>query len=114
MASDVPSELVRTRRRALRWSAPVALVSAVLAIGPGVASAGWGSGSGSPGAPGAGDPYFPLDGNGGYDVSHYDLDVTYDPDTDVLDGEATIRARATQNLSSFNLDLQGLTVHSIE
>jgi Peptidase family M1 domain/Peptidase M1 N-terminal domain len=67
-----------------------------------------------PGAPGAGDPYFPLDGNGGYDVRHYDLDVRYDPATDVLTGVATIRARATQNLSSFNLDLDGLTVRSIE
>ena len=27
-----------------------------------------------PGAPGIGDPYFPTDGNGGYDVAHYDLD----------------------------------------
>ena len=33
-----------------------------------------------PGAPGAGDPYFPLDGNGGYDVGHYDLAIRYDPD----------------------------------
>ena len=33
----------------------------------------------SPGAPGIGDPYFPLDGNGGYDVSHYDLNFEYDP-----------------------------------
>jgi hypothetical protein len=24
-----------------------------------------------PGAPGIGDPYFPLAGNGGYDVRHY-------------------------------------------
>ena len=31
------------------------------------------------GAAGIGDPYFPLDGNGGYDVSQYDLNVTYDP-----------------------------------
>jgi hypothetical protein len=86
----------------------------VLVAGPGMASAGWGSGSFTPGAPGAGDPYFPLDGNGGYDVGHYDLEVAYDPATDVLQGEATIRARATQNLSRFNLDLQGLMVHSIE
>ncbi|MCU1519161.1 MAG: metallopeptidase, partial [Pseudarthrobacter sp.] len=28
-----------------------------------------------PGAPGLGDPYFPLDGNGGYDVDHYELDL---------------------------------------
>jgi len=51
-----------------------------------------------------GDPYFPLDGNGGYDVGHYLLDLGYDPATDVLHGRALIVARATQSLSSFNLD----------
>jgi hypothetical protein len=45
--------------------------------------------------------------NGGYDVRSYDLEVTYDPATDVLDGRAEIRARATQSLCSFNLDLDG-------
>ena len=29
----------------------------------------------SAGAPGIGDPYFPLEGNGGYDVGHYNLSV---------------------------------------
>ena len=29
------------------------------------------------GAAGIGDPYFPLDGNGGYDVAHYDVHDTY-------------------------------------
>jgi hypothetical protein len=29
-----------------------------------------------PGAPGLGDEYFPLDGNGGYDVRHYELDLS--------------------------------------
>ena len=67
----------------------------------------------SPGAPGVGDPYFPGYGNGGYDVAHYNLEVRYDPATDVLDGHAVIRATATQNLSSFNLDLVGLTVDAI-
>lgn len=71
------------------------------------------AGTFSPGAPGAGDPYYPLDGNGGYDVAHYGLDVRYTPRTDVLAGVATIRARATQNLSRFNLDLDGLTVREI-
>ena len=47
----------------------------------------------SPGAPGIGDPYFPLDGNGGYDVAHYDLDVDYDPATDVLRGPRRIVAQ---------------------
>ena len=73
---------------------------------------GWGP-SGVPGAPGLGDPYFPLDGNGGYDTRHYLLDLSYDPATDVLRGVATIRARATQNLSAFNLDLTGLNVRAI-
>ena len=68
----------------------------------------------TPGAAGAGDPYFPLDGNGGYDAEHYLLDLQYDPATDVIGGSATMLARATQNLSRFNLDLEGLTVRSVE
>ncbi|WP_395401129.1 hypothetical protein ACHMXB_19575 [Arthrobacter sp. UC242_113] len=67
-----------------------------------------------PGAPGLGDPYYPWDGNGGYDVGHYLLELSYDPASGLLAGSATIRARATQNLSSFNLDLEGLTVREIE
>lgn len=66
-----------------------------------------------PGAPGIGDPYFPLAGNGGYDVKHYGLDIKYTPDTDRLAGVAVITARATQDLSAFNLDLHGLTVRSL-
>jgi hypothetical protein len=68
----------------------------------------------SAGAAGAGDPYFPLDGNGGYDVEHYSLDLRYEPQLDHLAGVATIVALATQNLSSFDLDLAGLTVGSID
>ena len=71
------------------------------------------AGGGHPGAAGVGDPYYPLDGNGGYDVSHYNLDLRYDPATDLLAGRATIKARATKHLSSFNLDLDGLTVRDI-
>ena len=67
----------------------------------------------TPGAAGLGDEYFPLDGNGGYDVRHYDLDLTYDEPSDRLTGRAAIAARATQNLSRFNLDLDGLTVRWI-
>jgi aminopeptidase N len=68
----------------------------------------------SPGAPGLGDPYLPLAGNGGYDIGHYDLDLTYDPATGVLVGVETITARATQNLSRFDLDFVGLTLHSLK
>ncbi|HEY9375922.1 MAG TPA: M1 family aminopeptidase [Jiangellaceae bacterium] len=86
-----------------------------LLVAPGVAQAQTaGKPEFTPGAPGVGDPYFPLDGNGGYDVQHYLLEVAYDPGTDVLTGTATISARATQNLSSFNLDFSGLTIRSIE
>ncbi|MYV66560.1 M1 family peptidase, partial [Streptomyces sp. SID2131] len=38
------------------------------------------------------------------------LSLAYDPDTGRLDGTAEITARATQDLSAFNLDLSGLTV----
>ncbi|MEV6790611.1 M1 family metallopeptidase [Streptomyces sp. NPDC051320] len=68
----------------------------------------------APGSPGIGDPYFPELGNGGFDALHYGLDVAYNPDTDRLDGRTTLTARATQNLSSFDLDLQKLTVASVE
>ena len=30
------------------------------------------------GSPGLGDPFFPLAGNGGYDVGHYGLTLDYD------------------------------------
>ncbi|MFF5145504.1 M1 family aminopeptidase [Streptomyces sp. NPDC013157] len=58
----------------------------------------------TPGAEGIGDPYHPAYGNGGYDVSHYDLRLKYQPATDELEGTATLRARTTQDLSRFDLD----------
>ncbi|MFC7795464.1 M1 family metallopeptidase [Streptomyces cinereoruber] len=65
-----------------------------------------------PGAPGIGDSYYPASGNGGYDVSHYDLRLKYEPATDLLEGTATILATTKQNLSRFNLDL-GLKVSEV-
>lgn len=67
----------------------------------------------TPGSSGLGDPYFPNGGNGGYDVAHYDLELSYDPATDVLDGNAVVTARATQNLSRFNLDLRGFRISKL-
>jgi aminopeptidase N len=58
------------------------------------------------GSDGSGDPFFPQAGNGGYDVRHYSLRIDYDQAANVLKGRAVIRAKATQNLSSFNLDLR--------
>ncbi|SDE61734.1 M1 family metallopeptidase [Auraticoccus monumenti] len=56
---------------------------------------------------GAGDPYFPDYGAGGYDALSYLVDVTVD-DT-VLGGTTTVTARATQDLDDVHLDL-GLPV----
>src|SRR5918997_6143674 len=58
------------------------------------------------GAEGIGDPYFPRAGNGGYDVTGYDIQIRYDPATGRLEGNTTITALATESLSRFNLDLR--------
>ncbi|KRD01415.1 MULTISPECIES: M1 family metallopeptidase [unclassified Streptomyces] len=82
-----------------RFTAPGALAAASVLLAIPASAA-----SGSPGAPGIGDPYYPAYGNGGYDVSHYDLRLKYRPATDELEGTATILAKATQDLSRFDLD----------
>ncbi|MGV9215739.1 M1 family metallopeptidase [Micromonospora sp. RB23] len=65
------------------------------------------------GAAGAGDAYFPSYGNGGYDVGKYTVKVRYDPAKDRLTGTTTVQATATADLSTFNLDLAGLTVKTV-
>jgi aminopeptidase N len=69
----------------------------------------------SPGAPGVGDRLFPLLGNGGYDVQHYDLDLRYatSAPTQGIDGTVTILAFATQSLSRFDLDFAGDSVGKV-
>ncbi|HEY1278328.1 MAG TPA: M1 family metallopeptidase [Acidimicrobiales bacterium] len=67
----------------------------------------------TPGSPGLGDPFFPNAGNGGYDVTHYDLALTYEPSTNQLTGTAVITATATQNLSRFDLDLRGFRIFRV-
>ncbi len=64
----------------------------------------------APGSAGVGDPYFPELGNGGYDVADYRLILTIDPIGNRIDGRVEIDATATQSLSSFNLDFEGLTI----
>jgi len=58
------------------------------------------------GAAGIGDPYFPLAGNAGYRITAYDIGLRYNPATDHINGHTTITARATESLSSFDLDLR--------
>jgi aminopeptidase N len=69
----------------------------------------------SPGAAGIGDRLFPTLGNGGYDVQHYDLDLTYATaaPSQGIDGTVTLLAVATQSLSRFDLDFAGDSVGSI-
>ena len=57
------------------------------------------------GATGAGDPYFPLDGNGGYDVDRYDVHVRWAFRPRRLTGWTVVTARATRDLRAFHLDL---------
>ncbi|MEV0640171.1 M1 family metallopeptidase [Streptomyces sp. NPDC050619] len=98
-------------------SAPVvpARVSVAVAIALALTATACGGGGAesTPGGSGVRDPYFPKAGNGGYDVTHYDLTLAYAPDTRRLTGRATITARATQDLSAFHLDLKGLDVGKI-
>ncbi|MGI3783063.1 MAG: M1 family metallopeptidase [Janthinobacterium lividum] len=58
------------------------------------------------GSRGLGDPYYPDAGNGGYDVTRYQIGVSWDPKTEVLSGTTTISARSLQGLHSFFLDLR--------
>src|SRR3954470_21955990 len=68
---------------------------------------------GTPGGSGVHDPYFPKAGNGGAAVAHYALRLAYDPahgpaHAGRLTGTATLTARATKDLSAFDLDFKGL------
>jgi aminopeptidase N len=56
------------------------------------------------GSAGIGDAYFPLDGNGGIDVLHYDVRDRYRFGSGRLSGRTTLTVRATEDLSRFNLD----------
>ncbi|MEV6114406.1 M1 family metallopeptidase [Streptomyces sp. NPDC052109] len=100
-----PRRTAALRREAVLAAVPVAVAALLGAAGP--------TAAGTPGASGAGDPYFPLSGNGGYHVRHYGLTLRYDTSSRHLDGRAVLTARATQNLSRFDLDLTGLKVTGV-
>ncbi|MER6080681.1 M1 family metallopeptidase [Streptomyces sp. NPDC001833] len=67
----------------------------------------------SPGAPGIGDPLMPLDGNGGYTVRRYTLDLDWRAPGTPFPAGTTISATATQALSRFDLDFAGNTLHRV-
>ncbi|AJR18561.1 M1 family peptidase [Pimelobacter simplex] len=62
-------------------------------------------GTPSAGSDRGGDPYWPLDGNGGTDARHYDVRVAYDFGTGRLTGRTAATMVATADLKSFSLDL---------
>ncbi|MES9510417.1 M1 family metallopeptidase [Streptomyces sp. NPDC000609] len=93
------------------WAPATALLLAVTTSCTGSAPEN-GAVVGKPGTAGVGDRLFPALGNGGYDVGHYGLTLDYVPETNHLKGTAVITARATQDLSRFDLDLSGLRVRT--
>ncbi|MFE9255759.1 M1 family metallopeptidase [Streptomyces sp. NPDC006879] len=88
-------------------------VAVLLALGLGSACTN-GAVQGRPGASTLRDPYFPRAGNGGYDVTHYDLDLQYAPEEGRMTGRAEITARAERSMSAFNLDFDGMDVGGVE
>ena len=76
--------------------------SAPAAVGPPET---WAGAAAAGASAGIGDSYFPLAGNGGYQVRRYAIDVRYRPRTGVLSGVTTVTLRARQRLAQFNLDL---------
>ncbi len=88
--------------RVAPWLSALLLVSLLSGAGPAVSTEPAPPGAGTAGA---GDSYYPEDGNGGFDVRHYDVHDTYRPGHDALTGWTDVSATATQGLSSFHLDL---------
>jgi aminopeptidase N len=112
---------MRSRRKGVVGLVAATLTAVLLVPGGALAAPGNpGQPRFSPGADGAGDDYFPYSGNGGYDVQHYHLDITYTPPAPApaplvgaLEGVATIDLVATQDLDRFNLDLRDMEVDAI-
>ncbi|HEU4810790.1 MAG TPA: M1 family metallopeptidase [Nocardioides sp.] len=86
-------------------AAGLVVAGVVLALLPAVPTSGVVAAAPSPGAAGIGDPYFPLDGNGGIDVRHYGIHDSYDFAERRLTGFTRLTVRATKDLSRFDLDL---------
>ncbi|MFE2969087.1 M1 family metallopeptidase [Streptomyces sp. NPDC059340] len=109
----------RTPRRRARLALAAAITVAAALTGPVSQAAGSPSAptsppaAPSPGAPGLGDPIFPLDGNGGYKVNRYLLDFDWQAPRTPFEAATTVKATATQALSRFDLDFAGNTLHTV-
>jgi aminopeptidase N len=99
------------RRRLVHLSAVLGtagLICAGLAAAPVATASGPVAGSTS-----GGDPYFPAAGNGGYQISHYDLNLRYEPASKALTARANLVGTTFAALRSFSLDLRDLTVSAV-
>ena len=91
--------MTRPRCRPVVAALGLAVATPLLALG-----AATGAQAPAPGSAGVGDPYWPLDGNGGIDVASYRVHDSYDFDSRTLRGSTKLRLTATADLSSFQLD----------
>ena len=71
-------------------------------------------GTGGDSARGVGDVLFPDLGNPGIDVTHYDLDLTYNDSTHLLNAIATLSITATGDLVDFSLDSVGPKIDGVK
>jgi aminopeptidase N len=62
---------------------------------------------------GIGDELFPDLGNPGLDVTHYDVDITYDPADQVIHGDVTLSITPTEDRDEFTLDAVDLDVAEV-
>ena len=73
---------------------------------------GWASALSDPA--GLGDPYFPLMGNSGYDVLHYDIALDVALTERTARAVVTIDLQALTQLDQFHLDFSGPSITSLE
>ncbi len=59
------------------------------------------------------DSYTPGHGDASYDVTHYDLELTYKVEGNLLNGVALLACVALADLDRFTLDLHGLRVRKV-
>ena len=102
MSTYRPSTRTRLGAVVATVALPLGLVAASAEAAPAPAPA--------PGGQSSGDSLFPGVGNSGYDVDHYGIRLRYLAGTGRIAATTTIRAWALRPLSSFSLDLEGLTV----
>ena len=63
---------------------------------------------------GLGDSRYPELGNAGYDVDHYTIDLTFDPEPNTINALVSIDATATEPLDAFSVDFVGFEVTTVK